>query len=43
MDWLVDDVLYSHFLMWKLKCENVLVAKLTRFPDARKYKALLLR
>ena len=40
MDCTVDDSLHARYQTWKLKCENILEAKLAHLPDAIKYKIL---
>ena len=41
MDWTVNDGLYSRFLKWNLKCENILECELAILPEARKCKKVL--
>ena len=36
MDWTMNDGLYSTFLKWKLKCENILECELAKFAEKRK-------
>ena len=41
MDWTVNDGLYSRFLKWKLKCENILECELAMFVEKRKCKKII--
>ena len=36
MDWTVNDGLYSRFLKWKLKCENILECELAMLARGKK-------
>ena len=33
MDWSVNESLYSRFMTWKLKCENILEVELASLPN----------
>ena len=41
MNWNVDDGLYSRFLQWKIKCENILDCELAMLSESRKCKILI--
>ena len=41
MDWTVNDGLYSRFLKWKLRCENILECELAMLSEARKCKKVI--
>ena len=41
MDWTVNDGLYSRFLKWKLRCENILECELAMLPETRKCKKVI--
>ena len=41
MDWMVNDGLYHRFLIWRLKCENVLECTLSALPDCQKCKKVV--
>ena len=36
MNWCVDDVLYTRFIKWKIRCENILDCELAMLSEARK-------
>ena len=41
MHWTVNDELYNRFLIWRLKCENILECELAMVPEARKCKNIV--
>ena len=41
MDWTVNDGLYSRFLKWKLRCENILECELAMLSEDRKCKKVI--
>ena len=41
MAWTVNDNLYSRFLKWKLKCENILECEPAMLPEATKFKKIV--
>ena len=41
MDWTVNDGLFHRFLMWKLKCKNILECELAAFPECQKCKKVV--
>ena len=41
MDWSVNDSLYSRFIKWKIKCENILECELAMLSESRKYKKVV--
>ena len=41
MDWTVNDSLYHRFLIWKIKCGNILDCELAMLSEARKWKKVV--
>ena len=41
MDWTMNDGLYSSFLKWSLKCENILKCELAMFTEKRQCKKII--
>ena len=41
MNWTVDDSLYNRFIMWKIKCENILDCELAMLSESRKCKKVV--
>ena len=42
IDWTVNDSLYHRFIMWKLKCENLLDCELAMLPYSKKCKKVIM-